>query len=247
MASNFPQPRQPRFSDSFPEDLIQNNRNYYTNISIMEYGFGQQGWGMGYGGSFAGSIKLPIPKRINDVEVAIWAEQSASSLAGGILRQSMPSSGLLNTFMSAAQSVGQIAGAGLGAELNPFQFMQYQRPAYKEYDFSWILTPGTEQDSRKLKRIIDRLKYAALPSQNSETQLIGNQSALLSYPSTVQVSFTPSDYLFKLKPCAITAVMVDYTASGVPSFFKNTKAPTFVGLTLRLKEIQLQTKDNYER
>lgn len=196
MASNFPQPRQPRFSDAFPEDLIQNNRNYYTNISIMQYGFGQQGWGVGSGGmSLGGSIKLPIPKRINDVEVAVWAEQSATQIGAGIASQA--TSGMLGSMGNlGAQAIGALAnvgGAAFGVAPNPFQFMQYQRPAYKEFQFSWILTPTSSGDSRKLKQIIDRLKLAALPAQNSSTSLVGNQSALLDYPSIVQVSFNPND------------------------------------------------------
>lgn len=245
MATNFPTPRTPMYSDAFPEDLIQNNRNYYTNITIMEYGFGQQGWGVGESGSsIGGSIKLPIPKRINDVETAVWAEASATQMGSQILSQKF--GGMVASALGAAASFGgAIAPTGIAA--NPFQFMMYQRPAYKEYQFSWILTPSSENESSKLNTIINKLKYAALPSQNSFAGGIGSQGALLSYPSTVQISFNPDKYLFKLKPCAITSVIVDYTAAGVPSFFKNTHAPTFVSLTLNLKEIQLQTKDNYGR
>ena len=54
------------------------------------------------------------------------------------------------------------------------------------------------------------------------------------------ISFKPSGYLFKLKPCAIIAVQVDYTGAGQPSFFKS-GAPTIVNLTLQLKEYQLQS------
>lgn len=248
--SNFPMPRQPRYSEAFPEDLLQNNRNYYTDISIMSYGFGQQGWGIGAGGmSLGGSIKLPIPKRINDVEVAVWAEQSATQMGGQVLYQIAGMAGIGSGMVGQAlQSIGSAAAAGVGVyngvALNPFMFMQYQRPAYKEYDFSWILTPSNPSESQKLKSIIDRLKLAALPGQNQTTS-IGSQSALLDYPSTVQIAFKPDDYLFKLKTCAILAVMVDYTASGMPSFFKGTKAPTFISLSLKLKEIEIQTKNNY--
>ena len=63
------------------------------------------------------------------------------------------------------------------------------------------------------------------------------------YPKICQVSFQPDNYLFQFKPCAVITVAADYTAAGGPSFFKS-GAPTIVGLTLRLKEVQLWTSDD---
>jgi hypothetical protein len=115
--------------------------------------------------------------------------------------------------------------------------MMFKRPNFKEYTFSWILAPNTREDSDNLKDIINKCKKSALPSTGS----LGG--GLMKYPDIAMVRFRPDDYLFKLKPCAILGVQVDYTGAG-PSFFKS-GAPTIVTLTMQLKELQLQKKDTY--
>ena len=92
-----------------------------------------------------------------------------------------------------------------------------------------------EETSNTLLDIIKECKKAALPS-------IGSAWGLQKYPKIALVSLKPEKYLFKLKPCAIISVQVDYNGSGTPSFFKN-GAPTIINLTMQLKEIQLWTSE----
>ena len=66
------------------------------------------------------------------------------------------------------------------------------------------------------------------------------------YPSIALVKLFPDDkFTFKLRPCAITNVIVDYTAGGGPSFFRDTGAPTVVNLTVVMKEIQIWDKNSF--
>jgi hypothetical protein len=133
-----------------------------------------------------------------------------------------------------------MAGTFTGNAVNPFQFMMFKRPGFKEHTLQWSLAPNTQQESDTLKKIINRCKKAALPSPSG-----GFAPGLVKYPEIAMVSFKPDKYLYKLKPCAIISVQVDYTGAGMPSFFKS-GAPTIVNLTLQLKELQLWSQDNYQ-
>lgn len=211
---NFPTPPQKqKSSGQFPSDLTQNGREYYTQLSFSDYsaGFG------GYNFSFGGGYKLPLPRRINDVNTQIWSEVDASSMV---------------------PQLAQIGGAiGQGTSfLSPLQFMTYKRPAYKEHDLSWTLSAANREESDTLKEIINNIKKSSAPSK-----ALGGYA--YKYPKICQISFHPDNYLFKFKPCAVITVAADYTAAGGPSFFKS-GAPTIVGLTIRLKEVQLWTSED---
>jgi len=232
MPANFPMPPQKRYSSRcFPTDLIQNDREFYTSVSFVEYKASMQ---VNNGPSIMGGmgVKLPMPRRINDVTNINWAEISATAVAGGLASQTMgQGAGLL-------QAAGDAAQIGAGKAINPMMFMMFQRPAYKEHTLSWTLAPSNQRDSDELKDIVNAFKKASLPT-------LEGGGFLLGYPNIATIQFKPDKYLFKLKPCAIISVQVDYSGAGMPSFFKS-DAPTVVNLTVMLKEIQLWNRNNYE-
>jgi hypothetical protein len=248
---NFPKPPGRNIAGgagmTFPSDLITSGREYYTEINFQSYEYATA---TGLGAlSFGGGVRLPIPRRINDNESIIWEEWSGTQAAPQILGAGAAIAGTFGAGAVArvAQGLGGVmtgltagvdmAGTFTGQSVNPFQFMMFKRPNFKEYTFSWILAPNTREDSENLKDIINKCKKSALPSTGS----LGG--GLMKYPDIAMVRFRPDDYLFKLKPCAILGIQVDYTGAG-PSFFKS-GAPTIVTLTMQLKELQLQKKDTY--
>ena len=227
-APNFPTPPQKQFDQQcFPGDLIQSNRRFCTNITFMNYEASQQfssSANMGIGGQY----KLPLPKQLSDVESIVWGENSM--LEAGLNVAGSLMGGGFGNLANAVGGAKDAVSAMTGYQINPFYFMVYKRPAYKEFRFTWTLAPSSEQESDTLKKIIVEMKKAALPSSSGTFGIV-------AYPKIAMISFEPSEYLFKLKPCAIQSVQVEYAAAG-PSFFKN-GAPTLVNLGLSLKEIQL--------
>jgi hypothetical protein len=247
-------------SNAFPGDLVGNGRNFATQIQFVQYSSNYATGGTS--STPTGGILLPLPERINDVQTITWEAESATQVAASVA--SAGANALLNTPLLSAvapaagvglsavsgiagavgnpNSVGGqvlgIAGAYFGITVNPFLWMLFKSPNFKEHQLSWILTPNNEQDSIQLKNIIDSFKYNSLPETDF---LIG-----MKYPCIALVSLLPNDIFgnFKFKPCAVTSVSVDYSAGGVPSFFNN-GAPTTVRLSVTLKEIQIWTKNNY--
>jgi hypothetical protein len=211
--SNFPtKPQKSSFnSDGFPSDLPS---NFCTTITFT---------GGGMGAMSFGQVKLPLPKRLNDNQAIIWEEFSLTSMALSFA----------GNYVSTAVSIGSVATQ---TALNPFMFMQFKRPTFKEHLLQWTLAPNNQKESDKLKKIITTLKKASLPSTG------GFGGALMKYPALANVQFNPGSWLYRLKPCAITGVQIDYTGAGL-SFF-NSKAPTIVNISLQLKETKLWKSDD---
>ena len=117
--------------------------------------------------------------------------------------------------------------------------MLYKSPNFKEYRFDWTLTPNTPQESQTLKAIITYLKVNSLPSAPPG-------ALMMKFPLIALIRFYPDNVFeeLNLKPCAITSVSVDYTGAGMPSFFVD-GSPTTVNLSIALKEIEIQTQENY--
>jgi len=234
---NFPQPPQRGFSnDSFPGDLVpgngQQDRKFYTSISFSQYG--QLG-----SVSFGGNIKLPIPRKLNDNEVMIWEEWSLTNdIRSGAVNVAQNLFGsMAGSITSALSNISEKQGSFTGRTVNPYMFMMFKRPSFKEFTLQWSLAPTSQRESDSLDKIIKRCKRAALPDTGT---------VFMDYPELANIKLYAGQandkYLFKFKPCAIISVQVDYTGAGMPSFFKS-GAPTIVNLTLQLKETELWSKN----
>lgn len=240
-APNFPSKPQRGFdSMSFPNDLASGQRQFYTSIAFMDYNFDFQSLTAGGVGGGA-AVKLPMPRRLNDAENIIWEEWSGKdALIGGATALSQYA-GVPGALVGALQTAGEVTSITQGVALNPFMYMMFKRPQFKEHTLSWTLTPNTQRESDTLIRIINKCKKAALPSSTGSV-------FLMKYPQIAQVTLKAAGgdrYLYKFKPCAIISVQVEHTAAGMPSFFEN-GAPTTVNLTLQLKEIQLWKSEDIQ-
>jgi len=235
---NYPLPPRKSFSfRTFPNDLMRStdkNKNFYTELTFVSYNIEQQMTSTALTIPVGGGIRLPIPKKLNDVQTLVWSPESATSAAAGILGNLIsPGAARIAT---AAATVG---GAVAGISVNPLLFMTFQKPNYKEHNLSWSFTPSTEQESNTLVDIINYLKFNSLPKQIA-------YGAAYAYPNILMVKLFPDDtFTMRFRPCAVLGVSVDYNGAGVPSFFKN-GAPTVVNLNLQLQEIQLWDQTNYQ-
>jgi len=237
--AKFPTPPRKTFDTlSFPNDLVARDRGFFTEIEFANYTTGIQGAG-GLGGNrgprgnallpSGNGIRLPLPKKINDATTLSWNEISATQQAASLVGN-VPRAAEISTAIS-------IGGPIIGAALNPFQFMQFKQPNFKEFTFSWTLAPHTPQESETLNNIINACRKSSLPT---------NMGGLyLKYPDIVRIRMLPDEMGMQFKNCAIISVQVDFTGAGNPSFFRGTNRPTVINLTLQLKEIQLWDQTDY--
>lgn len=248
------QPRPPSSSsismNSFPEDL--------GNLPVhMEFVFSEYQRQSVFGGATpmmgSDSVALPMPDYVNDRPSVVWGDQSLTKELGGTIDNAMAVAkgfGVGKNLGPAAQGALSAANAASGLALtiaqyqqgfviNPFLIMLFKSPSFKEFKFSWTLTPRTSQESDKLDKIINTFRKSMLPDTNKTYG-----SVILDYPMIVKPSFKPDDYLFKFKQCAIRDINVDYTGAGMPAFF-TTNAPVAVKLDIHLTEIDLWMRSDY--
>lgn len=228
--SNFPTAPQKNLRfDSFPNDLVAPGRNFYIEIAFMAYNPAMQFTSTGVM-TPAGGVRLPIPRKLNEQQSLIWGEASATAAAGQAIQ----------SFLG-GKNMADLVGAGSalsGLAINPFMFMYFQRPQYKQFSFSWTLAPNTPQESQTLLQIINRFKGASLPTA---------MGPIYQYPQIAIIKLHPNNIFGQLliKPCAVESITIDHTAAATPAFFNNTGAPTTVSITLNLKEIQLWDAKEY--
>jgi hypothetical protein len=149
-------------------------------------------------------------------------------------------------FGDAGGSLTTVIQQFLNIAPNPNITVAFQGPRLRDsHQFSWIFAPKTPEESEKLRKIIITIKNKMLPRSTFQ-----KNAAVLSYPDMVQIELFPEvSYkdekgdtikgpLYKYKLCVITNVNVDYSINGIPSFFKGTKLPTMIRLSISAQEIE---------
>lgn len=250
----------------FPSDLIQpsaaggESRNFFMSFSFMEYE--KRSIQNSPFLRSRGTVRLPIPDALRDnlsvsyntasltpvvgAGLESIAGRPASEISVGSTAESLLSGGTATmlqnlTGSGIARDALQAAQAYYGLAINPYQTVLFEKPEFKTHNFSWKLMPRDENESDKARNIYRTFQFHASPGVSPGPGLF------FSYPSMVMVSLYPSsEFLYRFKPCVIKSVNVNYAASGNPSFFKRTNAPTAMTLSIQLQEIEYWTNQDYD-
>ena len=165
--------------------------------------------------------------------------------AASALRNTLPAENLTSAFQQS-----------FGIAPNPNQTMIFQGPQLRSFTFSWTFNPRTKDESKRYQRIINKIRARSLP-----TFAAGNASAILKYPSIVQMNFYPwdsmgssdntyygwsTDSIIKMKTCVISNVIANYAPGNIPAFFEGTRLPTVIQLTITLKETEYMLGGDYD-
>ena len=157
-----------------------------------------------------------------------------------------------------SDSIGVAIDQVTGNILNPYVTQAFRGVDLKSHTFTWRLAPRDPLESQQLKFIIKHLKMHAAPYTT-------DGGMRLEYPSLVLVEIYTgeigtnsmelneilrsrtngdwsSGYLYPFRPAFITSVNVNYAPSGAPAFFKGTRLPVEVELSISLKEIAIHDR-----
>ena len=184
-------------------------------------------------------INLPIPKKVNEMNMMNWSEISLTGTLLGAARSLAFGVGQRGNFAAGISSTAlQLGSSFAGVQLNPFILQYFQRPSFREFSFTWTLAPRNRKESEQIHKIINQIKAAQAPRMAAG-------GFLMEYPDLAIVDFYPNDeFQINLKECVIVGVNVDYTPAG-PSYIGGTAAPTMVNLTINLKETKLWFSDEW--
>lgn len=132
-----------------------------------------------------------------------------------------------------------------GAIVNPNISAIYKGPVLREFTFSWEFSPNNPAESKKLQAILQEIQKRSLAGFT-----ISGSSAYMSYPEMVIPRILPDGPgqigdLMKFKKCLVKAIKMNYGPSGIPAFFRDTQAPTFIGVTMAVQEIEYFTTKDY--
>ena len=211
------------------------------------------------------SILLYMPEDISSTYNQKWGGADFSSFAAGLL--SVPGTQvnlknaidtgigqiktttyraiqeLTNNLSGSNISLNQVLGGISGTIQNPNTEMMYDGPNMRTFTLTFKLVSYSKEESIEIKRICNTFKKAMLPTFGGQA-IFGIQEKapnLLTIPKICQVSFMKGTslhpYLSQYKTCAISDVVVNYTADGSYATYTD-GGPVATQLKISFKEMK---------
>lgn len=240
-----------------PTELREESPTDWSTPSMMSVGDLQNG-------DLAGGAQAAILR--NSGEMIAAAGGMASSAASTLLPERLQKTGAMD---SLNQSLGNLFPAEnittavqqyFGVAPNPNQTVAFQGPQLRSFNFSWTFNPRNKDESKRYQKILNKLRSRSLPTLTS-----ADSTAVLRYPSIVQMNFYPwdsmgtsipgsspkygwsSESIIKMKTCVISNVSVNYAPGNIPAFFEGTRLPTVIQLSISLREIEYMLGNDYDK
>jgi hypothetical protein len=230
-----------------PTELREESSTEWSSPSLGAVGDlinGQDG-ASAFNGALAGTALGNVGNVPGAFVDQMFGSTGAGGALGSALKNTLPAENLTSAFQQS-----------FGIAPNPNQTMIFQGPQLRSFTFSWTFNPRTKDESKRYQRIINKIRARSLP-----TFAAGNASAILKYPSIVQMNFYPwdsmgpsdntyygwsTDSIIKMKTCVISNVIANYAPGNIPAFFEGTRLPTVIQLTITLKETEYMLGGDYD-
>ncbi len=217
-----------------------------------------------FGGKDAEGLKGDLEKFLNtgDYSQAVdnfnrRAESASSEDAKGAAKVGVAQMVKRYTAQKLGGGLFDLGTQILGEIPNPHPTVLFRGVGLKDYQFSFRFAPTSEQESKMLRKIINKLKEYSLPKYVSNTDKNMFKYPMMVYPEfvvdggqSVGKNGAPGElakvYPFGFKYCVITGITVNYAPVGTPVFFANGQGETaFIDMNLSLQEIEVQTSEDY--
>ena len=129
-------------------------------------------------------------------------------------------------------------GLGKGGFMNDYASLAYQGSNFREFSFSWVLVPSSEEEAKRIQAIIEFVRNKALPDYSSTSGIHG----LTKFPYMWKVNpAVGSPIKLQLMDSVITNVTVNYTPSGVLKTYSSGH-PLSTNLEISFKELYRATR-----
>jgi len=217
-----------------------------------------------FGGKDAEGLKGDLEKFLNtgDYSQAVdnfnrRAESASSDDAKGAAKVGVAQMVKRYTAQKLGGGLFDLGTQILGEIPNPHPTVLFRGVGLKDYQFSFRFAPTSEQESKMLRKIINKLKEYSLPKYVNNTDKNMFKYPMMVYPEfvvdggqSVGKNGAPGElakvYPFGFKYCVITSITVNYAPVGTPVFFANGQGETaFIDMNLSLQEIEVQTSEDY--
>jgi hypothetical protein len=143
-------------------------------------------------------------------------------------------------------TINDIAGSTKGVVLNPNAELLYDSPDLREIGMVFKMVPQNDDEAKHIKLICDAFRTASLPAYGADDNVVtglgGSGSNYIRVPNLCKFTFmsgsNPHKWVAQYKPCAITAVQVNYTPDGTFATYGD-KSPVATELTIKFVETKL--------
>lgn len=213
---------------------------------------------------FTQTIYLPLPRELTggqDMNIQTPETGTFGTMLDAAVLASRTGNVTDGTALSAVDPIMR-AGAGIvgalggeavvtlgeqsaGATANPNLSVAYKGPVLREFSFTWEFSPNNSKESKTIQKIVEEIQKRSLAAYT-----VAGTSAYLSYPEMLLVKVLPNAAgqigdLMKFKKSMIKSAHFNYAPNGIPSFFKGTKSPQFISLSLSIQEIEYFVSSDY--
>ena len=155
--------------------------------------------------------------------------------------------------MISGTNLGKFRNNVLGTIRNPFQFVTYSGPEFRNYGMNWTLIPSNKTEAFNIHEIVKFFKKSVVPGvAASGTAFFFNMPPAFGIEMRIYKingKRVPADegYVQKFAKSVLTSVEVDYNGMGaiVPTFAYDGR-PTATKLTLSFQETSLITDEMVE-
>lgn len=135
-----------------------------------------------------------------------------------------------------------------GQVLNPNMELLFQAVNLRNFSFTFDFAPREPAESQMVKNIIRTFKQSmAAKTTNSSGQSLG-AGLFISAPDVFQLTFKTGaqdhPFLYKMKPCALTGMGVNYNASGPYATYADA-TPVHMQMTLSFTELNPVYAEDY--
>jgi hypothetical protein len=150
--------------------------------------------------------------------------------------------------------IGRAAfAAGFGMVQNPILELLYTSPSFRSFRFDFVFYPRSEQESKEVQNILQRLRFHQAPEIRKESN-----GFFLVPPSEFDIKFyyngAENPNIPAISTCVLETIDIDYAPNGFSTYevpgqtqpsLGETGMPVGIRLSLQFKETEILTKDNF--
>ena len=137
-------------------------------------------------------------------------------------------------------SLDQILARGSGQIINPNMELLFSGPTLRDFSYQFKFTPRFEKEAQTVRTIIKAFKRNMAPKGSAG-------GTFLKSPNIFEIQYVgkASDYLNRIKLCALKNIAMNYTADGNFTTYSD-GAPISMNMTLSFTELTPVFNEDYE-
>jgi hypothetical protein len=142
-----------------------------------------------------------------------------------------------------ASNLGDLVTRSMGQAINPQLQVLFRGVDFRRFQFDFVFTPYSSEETEAVKKIIYAFKHAAAPEITS-TKYFAEGGLFFKVPYPFDIKFfykgQENTYVHKIGRCVLENINVDYGPNGWATF--NDGSPVQIKMTLQFKETVIVDK-----